>query len=71
MPDKPGDLVQGTLDMLILKTVALEPIHGYGIAIRIEQISKGGFKVNAGSLFVAFRRLQRRTDQKRMESHRE
>ena len=59
MPDKPGDLVQGTLDMLILKTVALEPIHGYGIAIRIEQISKGVFKVNAGSLFVAFQRLQR------------
>jgi PadR family transcriptional regulator, regulatory protein PadR len=59
MPDKPGDLVQGTLDMLILKTVALQPIHGYGIAIRIEQISKGVFKVNAGSLFVAFQRLQR------------
>jgi PadR family transcriptional regulator PadR len=59
MPDKPGDLVQGTLDMLILKTVALEPIHGYGIALRIEQISKGVFKVNAGSLFVAFQRLQR------------
>ena len=45
--------------MLILKTVALEPNHGYGIAIRIEQISKGVFKVNAGSLFVAFQRLQR------------
>jgi transcriptional regulator len=45
--------------MLILKTVALQPIHGYGIAIRIEQISKGVFKVNAGSLFVAFQRLQR------------
>jgi PadR family transcriptional regulator PadR len=59
MADKPGDLVQGTLDMLILKTVALEPLHGYGIAIRIEQISKGVFKVNAGSLFVAFQRLQR------------
>ncbi len=59
MPDKPGDLVQGTLDMFILKSVALEPIHGYGIAIRIEQISKGVFKVNAGSLFVAFQRLQR------------
>lgn len=59
MSEKPGDLVQGTLDMLILKTVALEPIHGYGIAIRIEQISKGVFKVNAGSLFVAFQRLHR------------
>jgi PadR family transcriptional regulator, regulatory protein PadR len=59
MIDKPGDLVQGTLDMLILKTVALEPMHGYGIAVRIEQMSKGVFKVNAGSLFVAFQRLQR------------
>jgi len=59
MTDKAGDIVQGTLDMLILKTVALEPIHGYGIAIRIEQISKGVFKVNAGSLFVAFQRLHR------------
>jgi PadR family transcriptional regulator, regulatory protein PadR len=59
MADKPGDVVQGTLDMLILKTVALEPMHGYGIAVRIEQMSKGVFRVNAGSLFVAFQRLQR------------
>jgi len=57
--EKPADLVQGTLDMLILKTLALEPMHGYGIAVRIEQISKGVFRVNAGSLFVAFQRLQR------------
>jgi PadR family transcriptional regulator, regulatory protein PadR len=57
--DKPSDIVPGTLDMLILKTVALEPIHGYGIAVRIEQISKGTFRVNAGSLFVALQRLQR------------
>jgi transcriptional regulator len=59
MAEKPSDLVQGTLDMLILKTLALEPIHGYGIAVRIEQMSKGVFRVNAGSLFVAFQRLQR------------
>jgi PadR family transcriptional regulator, regulatory protein PadR len=59
MADTPGDVVQGTLDMLILKTVALEPMHGYGIAVRIEQMSKGVFRVNAGSLFVAFQRLQR------------
>src|SRR3984957_15321366 len=52
-------LVQGTLDMLILKTLALEPMHGYGIGLRIEQISKGVFQVNAGSLFPAFRRLER------------
>jgi|SRR5579862_489346 len=59
MPDRPADLVQGTLDMLILKTLDLEPLHGYGIAIRIEQISKGVFRVNPGSLFPAFRRLER------------
>ena len=59
MADKPSDLVQGTLDMLILKTLALEPLHGYGIALRIEQISKGVFCVNPGSLFPAFRRLER------------
>lgn len=45
--------------MLVLKTVALEPTHGYGIAVRIEQMSKGVFRVNAGSLFVAIQRLQR------------
>lgn len=59
MVDKPSDLVQGTLDMLILKTLALEPMHGYGIAIRLEQMSQGVFRVNAGSLFVAFQRLGR------------
>jgi PadR family transcriptional regulator, regulatory protein PadR len=59
MSDKATDLVQGTLDMLILKTLALEPMHGYGIALRIEQISKGVFQVNPGSLFPAFRRLER------------
>src|SRR5258708_36381449 len=59
MAEKTSDLVQGTLDMLILKTLALEPIHGYGIAVRLEQMSKGVFRLNAGSLFVAFQRLQR------------
>ena len=54
-----SDLVQGTLDMLILKTLDLEPLHGYGIALRIEQMSRGVFRVNAGSLFPAFRRLER------------
>jgi transcriptional regulator len=57
--EKPGDLVQGTLDMLILKTLALEPMHGFGVAARIEQMSQSVFRVNAGSLFVAFQRLQR------------
>jgi transcriptional regulator len=59
MAQKPGGVVQGTLDMLILKTLALEPMHGYGVGLRIEQISKGVFQVNAGSLFPAFRRLER------------
>jgi PadR family transcriptional regulator PadR len=53
MADKSSDLVQGTLDMLILKTLALEPMHGWGVAVRIEQISWSVFRVNAGSLFVA------------------
>ena len=59
MADKSSGLVQGTLDMLILKALALEPMHGYGIAVRLEQISKGVFRLNAGSLFVAFPRLPR------------
>jgi len=59
MPDTPSDLVQGTLDMLILKTLALEPMHGYGISVRIEQMSKGVFRLNAGSFFLAIRRLER------------
>ena len=57
--NKPSELVQGTLDMLILKTLDLQPMHGYGISLRIEQTSKGVFRVNAGSLFVALQRLQR------------
>ena len=57
--DKTSALVQGTLDMLILKTLALEPMHGYGIGMRLGQISHGAFQVNAGSLFPAFRRLER------------
>ena len=55
----PAELVAGTLDMLILKTLAPEPLHGYGISIRIEQMSKGVFRVNPGSLFPAFSRLER------------
>jgi PadR family transcriptional regulator PadR len=59
MADKPAGLVQGTLDMLILKTLDLQPMHGYGIGLRIQQISGGVFDVNPGSLFPAFRRLER------------
>jgi transcriptional regulator len=53
------DVIQGTLDMLILKTLSLEPMHGFGIARRIEQISQGVFKVNPGSLLTALQRLER------------
>jgi len=59
MPDKASELVQGTLEMLILKTLALQPMHGYGVALRIEQVSNGVFRVNPGSLFPAFSRLER------------
>ena len=59
MPDTSSNLVQGTLDMLVLKTLTLEPMHGYGISVRIEQMSKGVFRPNAGSLFLAIQRLQR------------
>ena len=53
------DVIQGTLDMLILKAISLEPMHGFGVARRIEQISRGVFKVNPGSLLIAFQRLER------------
>jgi PadR family transcriptional regulator PadR len=60
VPDASSDVVQGTVDMLVLKTLSLEPLHGYGIGVRIEQMSKGVFRVNAGTLFPAFCRLERR-----------
>jgi transcriptional regulator len=53
------DVIQGTLDMLILKTLSLAPLHGFGIARRVEQISRGVFKVNPGSLLTALQRLER------------
>jgi transcriptional regulator len=53
------DVIQGTLDMLILKTLSVEPMHGFGITRRIEQISRGVFKVNPGSLLTALQRLER------------
>jgi transcriptional regulator len=59
MNDQETDVIQGTLDMLILKTLSLEPMHGFGIARRVEQISRGVFKVNPGSLLTALQRLQR------------
>ena len=53
------DVIQGTLDLLILKTLSLEPMHGFGIARRVEQMSRGVFKVNPGSLLTALQRLER------------
>jgi PadR family transcriptional regulator len=53
------DVIQGTLDLLILKSLSLEPMHGFGIARRIEQISTGVFRVNPGSQLLAFKRLER------------
>ena len=59
MDDPNTDVIQGTLDMLILKTLSLEPMHGFGIGRRGEQISRGVFKVNPGSLLTALQRLER------------
>lgn len=59
MNDKNTDVVQGTLDMLILKTLSLEPMHAFGITRRVEQVSRGVFKVNPGSLLTALQRLDR------------
>jgi PadR family transcriptional regulator, regulatory protein PadR len=59
MADSSTDVIAGTLDMLILKSLSLEPMHGFGITRRIEQISKGVFKVNPGSLLLAFQRMER------------
>ena len=52
------DMIPGTLDLLILKTLSLSPMHGFGIARRVEQMSRGVFKVNPGSLLTALQRLE-------------
>jgi PadR family transcriptional regulator, regulatory protein PadR len=59
MDESGTDVIKGTLDMLILKTLSLEPMHGFGIGRRVEQISRGVFKVNPGSLLTALQRLER------------
>jgi PadR family transcriptional regulator PadR len=59
MDEPTTDVIQGTLDLLILKTLSLQPMHGFGIARRVEQISRGVFKVNPGSLLTALKRLER------------
>jgi PadR family transcriptional regulator, regulatory protein PadR len=59
MTERTSGVVQGTLEMLILRTVTLEPMHGYGIGARLTQITGGVLQVNAGSLFPALARLER------------
>ena len=58
MPTKPAELLQGTLDMLILKAVSLGPLHGYGILLRIQQVSKNRLDIQQGSLYPALYRLE-------------
>ena len=59
--DEPNtDVIQGTLDMLILQILSLEPAHGYGIAQRLEQVSRSVVQVNQGSLYPALHRLQQK-----------
>jgi PadR family transcriptional regulator PadR len=60
MASDKSDLLQGTLDMLVLKIVALEPVHGYGVAQRIQQISRDVLQVQQGSLYPALHRLEKR-----------
>jgi PadR family transcriptional regulator, regulatory protein PadR len=60
MASDKSDLLQGTLDMLVLKIVALEPAHGYGIAQRIQHISRDVLQVQQGSLYPALHRLEKR-----------
>ncbi len=55
---KPSDLLQGTLDLLILKTISLEPMHGWAIAKRIQQVSREVLQVQQGSLYPALHRLE-------------
>ena len=59
MGDTPVDLLQGTLELMVLKTLSLEPMHGWGITQRLEQISRHALQVNQGSLYPALERLRR------------
>ncbi len=60
MSSDQSDVLRGTLDLLILKTLALEPMHGWGIGARIQQFSRGVLDVNQGSLYPALQRLEQR-----------
>ncbi|HET7461586.1 MAG TPA: PadR family transcriptional regulator [Longimicrobium sp.] len=59
-PIPSSDVLRGTLDLLVLKTLTLEPMHGWGISQRIQQVSEGTFEVNQGSLYPALQRLEQR-----------
>lgn len=58
MAAKKADVPQGTLDLLVLKTLSLEPMHGLGVSRRLEQFTRGRFQVNAGSFFPALHRME-------------
>jgi len=58
VPSKPTNLLQGTLDLLILRALSLAPLHGLGVARRVEQITRGTFLVKPGSLFPALHRME-------------
>ena len=58
--DSPSDVLQGTLDLLVMKTLALEPMHGWGIAQRIQQLSRNALDVGQGSVYPALLRLENR-----------
>jgi len=58
MPNERTDLMLGTLDLLVLKVLDLEPLHGLGVGRRIEQVTQGAFEIKAGSLFPALYRME-------------
>ena len=60
MTDHSGELLQGTLELLVLKALSLEPMHGWGLAQRIEQMSRDVFQVSQGSLYPALQRMKRK-----------
>jgi transcriptional regulator len=60
MPERELDLLQGTLDMLLLKALSLEPLHGYAIAHRVQQLSQDALRVEEGSLYPALHRMEER-----------
>jgi len=74
MPKKNSDMIRGTMDMLILKILSLEPMHGWGVSERIQQISREELQVNQGALYASLHRLTRegwiRSEWRRTENNR-